>query len=404
MPMGIKMELESAKLTPESKWWSDFHNGCAAALRISPSSNSVQSSWIQFVKPTELNPEHAGFLFGLGLNGHLKTVDTWYTFSYLFPKHEQTSIAVLLGLAASNVGSSSDYVTRLIAVHTPALLPVRTVDINVPLLVQAAGLTALGIVYLGTGNRKMADDMLAEVARDDIMLPSQADHREAYTISAGFAFGMIMVGRGGSNTSPADARWLVRLKLLIHGPRSDAERAELCRNFDLNITAPGASMALAMLYLKSNRADVADIVSIPTTRDALNSVSPNLLLLRTIAKCLIMWDSIEPSLEWVNAQYIAMKQLSTSTPSSEDGTTANLVDVATYNIIAGACFAMALKYAGTASTEAWPVIIYYYDILVRSAYVAGTSHGKLLAYNPPLTHSRQECGSFRSSAGGTRCD
>jgi len=61
-------------------------------------------------------------------------------------------------------------------------------------------------------------------------------------------------------------------------------------------------------------------------------------------------------------------------PSSEDGTTANLVDVAAYNIIAGACFAMALKYAGTASTDAWPVIIHYYDILVRSAYAAGTSH------------------------------
>lgn len=400
MPMGIKMELEGAKLTPESKWWSDFHNGCAAALRISPSSESVQSSWIQFVKPTELNPEHAGFLFGLGLNGHLKTVDTWDTFSYLSPKHEQTSIAVLLGLAASNVGSSSDYVTRLIAVHTPALLPVRTVDINVPLLVQASGLTALGMVYLGTGNRKMADDMLAEVARDDIMLPSQAEHREAYTVSAGFAFGMIMVGRGGSNTSPADARWLARLKLLIHGPRSDAERAKLSRNFDLNITAPGASMALAMLYLKSNRADVADIVSIPTTRDALNSVSPNLLLLRTIAKCLIMWDSIKPSLEWVNVQYVAMKQLM---PSSEDGTTANLVDVATYNIIAGACFAMALKYAGTASIEAWPVIVHYYDILVRSAYAAGTSHDRGFL-EPTLTHSRQECGPFGSSASSARCN
>ena len=384
MPMGVKMELESSKLTPESKWWSDFHNGCAAALRISPSSKSVQSSWIQFVRPTELNPEHAGFLFGLGLNGHLKTVDTWETFSYLSPKHEQTSIAVLLGLAASNVGSSSDYVTRLIAVHTPALLPVRTVNINVPLLVQAAGLTALGMVYLGTGNRKMADDMLAEIGRDDIMLPSQAENREAYTISAGFAFGMIMVGRGGRTTSPADARWLARLKLLIHGPRSDTERAELSRNFDLNITAPGASMALAMLYLKSNRADVADIVSIPTTRDALNSVSPNLLLLRTIAKCLIMWDTIKPSLEWVNAQYAAIKHLSTSMPFSEDGTTASLVDVATYNIIAGACFAIALKYAGTASGEAWPVIINYYDILIRSAYAAGTSHERPLSWNPLL--------------------
>lgn len=367
MPSNIVMLLEQAKLTSETKSWAEFHNGVAAGLRLSPHLSSIESSWVQFAKPSELTAEHAGFLFGLGLNGHLKHVDTWNTFSYLSPKHDHTSMAILLGLAASNVGSSSQYITSLIAVHTPALLPVRTVDINVSLLTQSAGLVALGLVFLGTGDRRLADIALREISRTDLMVPTHGvDNREAYTLAAAFAFGMIMVGKGSRTHGLADNAWLNRFRVMIHGDRKASIEPEGTRSFDVNITAPGACLALAMLYLKSGRSDVADIVSVPTTRVALNTVPPNLLLLRTLAKSLILWDEIQPTVDWVNSQYAPMKSFGGDGPN--DAPTVNALDIASYNVIAGACMAMSLKYAGTASADAWKVVVFFYDILIRGVY------------------------------------
>lgn len=103
-PLNITVTLETGKIPTESLHWGEFHNGVAAGLRISPSATGVESSWIAFNKPSELSPEHAGYLLGLGLTGHLKHMMTWHTFSYLTPKHDLTSIGVLLGLSAANVG------------------------------------------------------------------------------------------------------------------------------------------------------------------------------------------------------------------------------------------------------------------------------------------------------------
>lgn len=148
--------------------WADFHNGVAAGLRISPSSRSIDSSWIAFNKPQELSPEHAGFLYGLGLNGHLEEMLTWHTFGYLTPKHDLTSIGILLGLSTANVGTGNRHVTKMIAVHTPALLPTPAIDLNVPLLTQAAGLIGIGLLYMGTKNRRMAEMALHQISCKDL--------------------------------------------------------------------------------------------------------------------------------------------------------------------------------------------------------------------------------------------
>ena len=73
-PLNILITPEVSKVSPESVAWGEFHNGVAAGLRVSPIATGVpvESSWIAFNKPSELSPEHAGFLLGLGLTGHLK--------------------------------------------------------------------------------------------------------------------------------------------------------------------------------------------------------------------------------------------------------------------------------------------------------------------------------------------
>ncbi|OBZ68319.1 Anaphase-promoting complex subunit 1, partial [Grifola frondosa] len=325
-------------------------------------SQAVESSWIKFNKPSELTPEHAGFLYALGL--------TDVDLAYLWisdPKHEMTSIGVLLGLAAANVGSSNRHVTKLIAVHTPAFLPTPSVDLNVPLVTQAAGLMGIGLLYMGTKNRRMAEVCLNQINRKDLFQPDLTnEYREAYTLSGALACGMIMLGKGSA--IPADLAIQSRLRVLIHGEGHVMVNAKPTRpSFDVNLTSPAATITLGLMYLKTERQDVADILAIPDTLLALNHIQPGFLLLRALARGLILWDKMAPNSEWVTAQIpptisAAMNARFKGKPTDD------AYELAYYNIIAGCCFAIALKYAGTAREEAYLLIIHYYDMFSQLAY------------------------------------
>lgn len=368
-PQNVIAAPEPGKITVESTHWGEFHNGVAAGLRISPSARGVESSWIAFNKPSELTPEHAGFLFGLGLTGHLKDMLTWHTFGYLTPKHDLTSIGVLLGLSAANAGSGNRHVIKLLAVHTPALLPTPTINLNVSLMTQAAGLSGVGLLYMGTKNRRMAEVCLNQISRKDLVQPDLSnDHREAYTYSAALAFGMTMLGRGSS--IPADMAFLTRLRILIHGD-SDTTMGKRSRPyFDVNLTSPAATIALGLMYLRTERRDIADVLALPDTVLALNKIQPSFLLMRTVAKSLILWDSIVPTHEWLSLQVpesvSKAMHLHFAGKAIDDA-----LELAYYNILAGCCFAIGLKYAGTARQEAYALIVNYFDMFSRIVYSVG---------------------------------
>ncbi|KAF7297086.1 APC1-C domain-containing protein [Mycena indigotica] len=362
-PMNITVSPEAGKLPPESMSWGDFHNGVAAGLRVSPTALGVESSWIAFNKPSELTPEHAGFLFGLGLAGHLKQMLTWHTFSYLTPKHDLTSMGVLLGLAAANVGTGEKHVTKLLAVHTPALLPTPTVDLNVPLMTQAAGLSGIGLLYMGTRNRRMAEVCLGQISRHDLAQPDLSnEYREAYTFSAALAFGMIMLGKGSS--IPADATFLDRLTVLIHGELHTKQTP----GFDINLTSPAASLALGLMYLRTERQDIADMLTIPETILALNRIQPSFLLNRVLAKALIMWDAVAPTPEWQAAQIPRTIREAVDARTKSQQPIDDAIELAYYNILAASCFVIGLKFAGTARQEAYMMIIRHFDVFTRLVY------------------------------------
>ncbi|KAJ6463351.1 hypothetical protein C8R45DRAFT_1220204 [Mycena sanguinolenta] len=365
-PLNLTVSPEVGKLHIESLSWGEFHNGVAAGLRISPSAGGVESSWIAFNKPQELTPEHAGFLFALGLTGHLKEMLTWHTFAYLTPKHDLTSIGVLLGLSAANVGSGDQHVTKLLAVHTPALLPTPTADLNVPLMTQAAGMSGIGLLYMGTKNRRMAEVCLNEISRRDLVQPDLSnEYREAYTFSAALSFGMIMLGKG--SMIPADMALMNRLNVLIHG---EAKLTVMRKghSFDLNLTSPAATLALGLMYLRTERQDVADMLTIPDTVLALNRIQPSFLLMRVLAKALIMWNSVAPTSEWQAAQIPVTIREAVDARTKQGKPMDDALELAYYNILAGSCFVIGLKFAGTARQEAYMMIIRYFDLFTRMVY------------------------------------
>ena len=94
---------------------------------------------------------------GLGLLGYLSDFPTITLCDYLSCSHETTSIALLLGLAASKRGTMDSFVAKMLSIHVHALLPSSTVEVGVTSLVQNAALVAVGLLYQGTSHRRTAD-------------------------------------------------------------------------------------------------------------------------------------------------------------------------------------------------------------------------------------------------------
>lgn len=67
------------------------------------------------------------------------------------------------------------------------------------------------------------------------------------------------------------------------------------------ITAPGALVAIALIYLKSNNQQIADRITIPHTFEALDYVTPNTLVLKVLSRNLILWDSVVSTQQWVDS-------------------------------------------------------------------------------------------------------
>lgn len=146
------------------------------------------------------------------------------------------------------------------------------------------------------------------------------------------------------------------------------------------ITDRLAKLVLTTYTFTSNKA-VASSLALPDTHFLLEYVRPDFLLLRVIARAMILWDTIEPTSEWINDQiplviresYIQLDEQeseSVSLPTSaaerfsEDekkiecnDNPAHGVDKGAVRrihefIIAGACFGIGLRFAGTGHQRA----------------------------------------------------
>jgi anaphase-promoting complex subunit 1 len=85
---------------------------------------------------------HAGFLFGLGLAGHLKHLSFSRLFDYMARAHSMTSIGLILGVSATMRASMDSSISKLLSVHIPLLT--ASPNLEVPPLLQAASVFALG--------------------------------------------------------------------------------------------------------------------------------------------------------------------------------------------------------------------------------------------------------------------
>jgi anaphase-promoting complex subunit 1 len=372
-PDNISVGVDKTAFTEEKVCWAFFHSGVAAGLSISRDAKGIDTSWILYNKPpSELNNRHAGFLLALGLNGHLKSVAKWVAFKYLTPKHTMTSIGLLLGLAASYIGTMDSLVTRLLSVHVTRMLPPGAAELNLSPLTQTTGIMGIGLLYCNTQHRRMSEIMVSEIEHIDTETEEEPLRNEGYRLAAGFALGFINLGKGSDLKGLQDMRLTERLLALAAG----SKKVDLVHVLDKATAA--AVVAIALIFMKSENQVLARKIDVPESLLQFDYIRPDIFLLRTLARHLIMWSKIEPSFNWIRdnlpeAYKERSKLESVNNLTSED--------LPFYDIITGICFSIALRFAGSASLVVRDLLIHYLDQLMRICRIEANTFDKKLTRN-----------------------
>jgi anaphase-promoting complex subunit 1 len=365
-PMGHTVTTDRTGLTEEKVNWAYFHAGVSAGLRISRNARGIDTSWLVFNKPAELTNRHAGLLLALGLNGHLRSLAKWLSFKYLTPKHTMTSVGLLLGISASYMGTMDSLITRMLSVHITAMLPPGAAELNVSSTTQTAGLLGIGLLYCNTEHRRMSELMLHEVELmdvEDVDNGPDVLRDESYRLAAGFALGLINLAKGKDLKGLHGMHLPERLLGVAVGPRP----VNAVHVFD-KATA-GAVVAIALVYMKSGDKAIARKIDIPDTESQFDHVRPDMLMLRSMAKHVILWDSIlaqncadgVPGWIYSNMPTCYKTKLRNMSVSGKQRTLLTSTDVPFYNIATGLAWALSLKYAGSGSETARDEILLLLD-------------------------------------------
>ncbi|RZC33842.1 anaphase-promoting complex subunit 1, partial [Asbolus verrucosus] len=299
-PRGTTVELNHIDTPSNMNLWSLFHNGVANGLRITPDAHNIDNTWIIFNKPKssiEQQMEHAGFLMALGLNGHLKNLDVLNTYDYLVKLHEMTSIGILLGLSAAFRGTSDSAMTKTLSIHVEALLPPTSMELDVHQNVQVAALLGIGLVYQGTSHRHIIEVLLSEIGRPPGPEMENSVDRESYSLAAGLSLGLVTLQQGSCSLGLSDLNLPDRLHYYMVGgnrrPLTGAQKDKYKvpsfqiregSSVNLDVTAPGATIALGLMYLGSGNKAVADWMAPPETQYLLDFVRPDFLMFRILAR------------------------------------------------------------------------------------------------------------------------
>lgn len=379
-PANVTVGVDKALFTEEKVNWGFFHQGVAAGLAISPQAKGIDTSWILYNKPgtppnsSELSNRHAGFLLALGLNGHLKDVAKWVAFKYLTPKHTMTSVGLLLGLAVSYMGTMDSLITRLLSVHATRMLPRGAAELNLNPMTQTSGIMGIGLLYANSQHRRMSEIMLSEIEHVEEEDEEDPLRNECYRLAAGFSLGLINLGKGADLKGLHDMR--VTEKLVAHATAT--KNVEIVHVLDR--AAAGAVMAITLIFMKSEDQIVARKIDVPESVLQFDYVRPDILLLRTVAKNLIMWSKIEPTTSWIQKSLPSLYR-----PRYKLNGTTKLksTDLPFFSILAGICFSIALRFSGSASPKVRDLLLHYLDQFMRISRISPSTSKGGLNTSPP---------------------
>lgn len=389
----------------------------------------------------------SGFLLGLGLFGHLNVLTIADICDYLTQGHEPTTIAVLIGVAASKIGTADPLLSKTLCLHLPSLLPAQHWDIEISPMVQCAAIIGLGFLYCRSGHRLIIQFLLEELTRKPTS--DRCECRESLAVAAAWALGMVLLPKDDivttSTAAPftttetadphnqegevaneqgdsdhdhhqdhlqhdvlkgyADLKIEDRLYLLIaggkrppqsnlfpfheanHDPSAKSSKVMEGDMINVDVTGPAATIAIALIYMRSNNSKILRRLSIPTTAVELDAIRPDHLVYRALAQCIVSWESgMEASQAWIENQIPSvLRKLLPKMTNANGSTKEEKVYEGPYgasrrtfhtlspstiftlyiHIVTGYCLGMGVVYAGTFDTRAKETLLHYLSYLQK---------------------------------------
>ncbi|VDM38345.1 unnamed protein product [Toxocara canis] len=388
-PCNMPFEMQHTEASKVMIEWGAFYNGVAAGLRVgSERSCNLDGEWLALSVSEQKGSASAGMIYAFGLNGHMAKINLFTIHELLSAGDRLMSASVLLGYAANMLATGDRQIYKVLVTHLPFMMGPTLLELHIDPMVQTAALVGLGLLFAKSSHLGILSLLLNEIGKPAPLDQEPWTDRYSYTLAVGFAVGLISLGQGEQLS--ADIPFMERypslqsrlLLMMEGGPRS------LCvfpTNAPTDILPPGTTDSVnANVPQMSNHVmefdnvnphlsrneTVAKRMRAPTTLSKLEKIRPDLLLLRTLCQSLIMWNQIEPSEMYVEElvpsvlrQYVSRFFEDELILVDEDASyLSTIVDLETIarsylNIVAGACFAIAIRYASSFCRGAFETIV-----------------------------------------------
>ncbi|KAF1765459.1 hypothetical protein GCK72_005411 [Caenorhabditis remanei] len=321
--------------------WGNFYNALASALRIGASDTvRIDNEWIVMVsKNIKSTAVVGGLTLGFGLNGHLAPFNMYHAHQMLSTFDKFHSIALLIGLSASNFKTCDLQIHKILATYLGFLMGPTPLEIKLDYTIQTAAVSGLGLLFADSGNMNIAKKLVNEVGKAPSKDEEPVTERASYKLSAGFSLGLIMLGKGNgaaSNVMPFKQNippMSQRLIYMMKGMRRDkcvflpqpvnpvvndtpnlpfsnggfmsstqtANHVKESDNINIHQSAEPASIALGMMFMKTHNEFIAEALALPATITEIERLKPDSMYARVLGYCLVMWDTIEPTHDFVKS-------------------------------------------------------------------------------------------------------
>ncbi|KAL3090662.1 hypothetical protein niasHT_023507 [Heterodera trifolii] len=434
--------------------WANFYNALAHGLSFCGdfprrlfSNNSSENELPNTVR--------AGLILAAGFVGNVRSMMNLYDIHLLLTQNNRhLVIALLVGCAAAHRGTSEVHIYKIIATHLPFLLQPTLCEFRIDLVVQTAALLSLGLLFCETTNHTVSSQLLNQMSLEVPCESDQSSDRYSFVLAAGFAIGLINLGKGKEisdteiaiSSSPSLKDRLIKLLKgaerrmaylnydqvqcpcmranNVVGPRMGGTNSSLGRAYtpgggganhnnggtsgqsaarhadhsgigqpcsshvrelptlNTHLTSPAAAVALGLIYLRTGDCWIRETLAIADTFYEIDQIRPDMLMIRTFSRCLVDFEDIKCTREWVDAQIpqIIRKYVKRflEVKSKEDMWWSDFIDMATvakayFYCFAGASFAMALRFASKWEIKALQVIQSFYEILKTDTVELATS-------------------------------
>ncbi|CAG9135534.1 unnamed protein product [Plutella xylostella] len=348
----------------------------------------------------DMSHEHAGYLLGLGLNGQLKDMPFMHIYEHLVKCQQLTSVGLLLGLAATYRGTMDVQATKMMSIHLEPLLPPTSIELDIHQHLLVAALLGAGLIYQETRHAPLARVLTREIGKPPGPDMEHCTEREGYALAAGLALGFVYVGAGDEEPETSSVNCISGLALgFVYvgagdeipsyipqclrtymlggdppsklGYQKDRSKSGDKSCLNLDVSSGGATLALGLIYLGTGSRAVAQWLRPPPTAYLLDAARPHALMCRAIAIGLIMWHEVEPTEEWVESQVPDTIKPYCFVKPTEDNIDYEAMNQAYCNIVAGACFTLGLRYAGSGLEEARDTALHYTNLRAYCNIVAG---------------------------------